>query len=71
MVEQTTAEKCETKARVKSRLQISVTPQTEQKLKLLADAMGLSVPEVGTRALDEWIELNFAQLIAFWAADLT
>ena len=64
-------EKCETKAPVKSRLQISVTPQTEQKLKLLADSMGLSVPEVGTRALDEWIELNFAQLIAFWAADLT
>ena len=71
MTETQTTEKAETKAAVKSRLQISIPPSVERRLNLLAEAQSLPVAEVGTRALTEWVEANYWEQVAFWSSDLT
>ena len=70
MTEQTT-ERTETQAPVKNRMQISIPPSVERRFKLLAEAQGLPVSEIGTRALTEWIEANYCEQLAFWSTDLT
>ena len=66
-----TEEKAETKTPVKTRIQVSIPPSVERRLALLADAQGLSIPEVSTRVLTEWIEANYCEQLAFWSTDLT
>ena len=71
MTEQTATERCETKAPVKNRMQISIPPSVERRLEHLAKAQGLPVSEIGTRALTEWVEANYCEQLAFWASELT